>query len=185
MKVVVGVGNPGRRYEQTRHSLGAMVVDRLSVDHGIEVKRRRFDALVGQGQIGSERALLVKPQTYVNLSGRAVAPLLRWHRCPIEDLLVICDDLSLELGRLRLRRKGSSGGHKGLQSIAESLGTDHFPRLRIGIGRGQGADAVSRVLGRFTDEERAAIGPAIAAAADAARLWLEQGIDAAMNQFNQ
>jgi PTH1 family peptidyl-tRNA hydrolase len=185
MKVVVGIGNPGKRYEQTRHNLGARVVDRLAADHGVAVRRRRFDALVGEGPIAGGRVLLVKPQTYVNLSGSAVAPLLRWHRGSPEDLLVVCDDLSLEPGQLRLRRSGSSGGHNGLQSIIECLGTDRFARLRIGIGRGRGADAVAHVLGRFEPEEDALVAPALEAAAEAVVLWLEQGAEAAMNRFNR
>ena len=152
MKIVVGIGNPGRRYERTRHNLGFQVVDRLAAEHGLEVSRRRFDARVGEGQIEARRVLLVKPQTYVNLTGSAVAPLLRWHRSSTEDLLVVCDDLNLEPGKLRLRRRGASGGHNGLQSVIECLGTEEFARLRIGIGRGD--DAVAHVLGAFAPGER-------------------------------
>ena len=122
MKLVVGIGNPGKRYEPTRHNLGFRVVDRLAAETGVAVTRRRFDALVGEGTVDGCRALLVKPQTFVNLSGAAVAPLLRWYRCSTEDLLVVCDDLNLEPGQLRLRRQGSSGGHNGLESIIECLG---------------------------------------------------------------
>jgi PTH1 family peptidyl-tRNA hydrolase len=185
MKLIVGIGNPGRRYEQTRHNLGALVVDHLSDEHGIPLSRRRFDALVGRGVIGEETVLLVKPQTYVNLSGKAVAPLMRWHRCVPEDILVVCDDLNLTLGQLRLRRKGSSGGHNGLKSVSEALGTDDYPRLRIGIGDAQERGAVSHVLGRFDQEERATIQAAIGDAARAARIWLERGIDEAMNKCNR
>jgi len=184
MKLVVGIGNPGKRYEQTRHNLGALVIDRLAVEHGIDLSRRRFDALVGQGVIGNERVLLVKPQTYVNLSGNAVAPLMRWHRCEPDALLVVCDDLNLELGRLRLRRGGSSGGHNGLKSVAAALATDDYPRLRVGIGSSERRGAVSHVLGRFGKEERAAVEAAMDHAAQAARLWVECGIDNAMNKCN-
>ena len=185
MKVVVGVGNPGKRYERTRHNLGFQVVDRLAADHAIAVSRRRFDALVGEGPIGSQRVLLVKPQTYVNLTGTSVAPLLRWHRCSTDDLLVVCDDLNLEQGRLRLRRRGSSGGHNGLESIAECLGTEDFARLRLGIGRPPGGDAVEHVLGRFSSDEEAAATAAVVAAASAVCLWLDPGVEAAMNACNR
>jgi len=185
MKLVVGIGNPGKRYQGTRHNLGMCVVDRLARDHGIPTRRRRFDALVGEGSIGSARILLVKPQTYVNLSGNAVAPLLRWYRCSTDDLMVVCDDLNLEVGRLRLRRLGSSGGHNGLESISECLATEAFARLRIGIGRGDAAEPTDHVLGRFAPGEEALVEEATARAADAVRVWVELGIEAAMNEFNR
>lgn len=183
MKIVVGIGNPGKRYEQTRHNLGFLVVDRLAAEHGIAGRRRRFDALVSEGQIEARPVLLVKPQTYVNLSGSAVAPLLRWYRCPLEDLLVVCDDLNLEPGKLRLRRQGSSGGHNGLQSIAECLGSEEFARLRIGIGRG--GEAVAHVLGSFGASERELMEGGVAAAASAVRLWVRLGVEIAMNEVNR
>jgi len=185
MKIVVGIGNPGKRYERTRHNLGFMVVDRLAADHGAELSRRRFDARVGEGRIEGHQVLLVKPQTYVNLSGSSVAPLLRWHRCSPDDLLVVCDDLNLELGRLRLRHRGSSGGHNGLGSLIECLGSEDFARLRVGIGRGAEGDAVSHVLGAIGPREEDAVAAAVAAAADAVRLWLRRGVDAAMNEVNR
>lgn len=184
MKVVVGIGNPGSRYEGTRHNLGFCVVDHLAARHSIAVSRRRFDALAGDGLACGQRVVLVKPQTFVNLSGSAVAPLLRWHRCPLDDLMVVCDDLNLELGRLRIRRQGSSGGHNGLASIIECLGTDGFARVRIGIGQGRGPDPVAHVLGRFEPDEEPVAEQAIDAAADAAETWLSEGIGAAMNAFN-
>jgi len=185
MKVVVGIGNPGRRYEKTRHNLGFDVVDRLAADARLALGRRRFDALVADGSIAAQRVLLVKPQTYVNLTGTCVAPLLRWHKVSPGDLLVVCDDLNLELGRVRLRRRGSSGGHHGLQSIVECLGTDDFPRLRLGIGRGPSSDAVEHVLGRFAPDEGAIAAEAVATGAQAVRVWIERGVEAAMNTFNR
>lgn len=182
MKVVVGIGNPGSRYAGTRHNLGFRVVDRLAERHGIAASRRRFDSLVGDGAIGTSRVLLVKPQTFVNLTGSAVAPLLRWHKCPTDALLVVTDDLHLELGRLRVRRKGSHGGHNGLRSIIEALGTDGFARVRIGIG--QGPDAVGHVLGHFGPDEEPVVESAIDKAADAVVAWLDRGIDAVMNALN-
>lgn len=185
MKLVVGIGNPGPRYRRTRHNLGMRVVERLAADEGIPLRRRRFDALVGDGRLAGARVLLVKPQSYVNLTGSAVAPLARWHRCPPQDLLVVCDDMSLGPGRLRLRRRGSSGGHNGLASIIESLGTEEFPRLRVGIGRSAHGDPVAHVLGAFEPDEEPAIEQAVARAADAVRTWLARGIEAAMNDFNR
>jgi len=184
MKLVVGIGNPGRRYQNTRHNLGMNVVDHLAEDCGITPRRRRFDALVGEGSIGRQRTLLVKPQTYVNLTGSAVAPLLRWYRASTDHLLVVCDDINLDLGKLRLRRKGASGGHNGLKSIVECLGTESFARLRIGIGRGGHADPVGHVLGRFEPDERPVIEQTVARAADAVRCWIERGVEVAMNAFN-
>jgi PTH1 family peptidyl-tRNA hydrolase len=185
MKLVVGIGNPGARYQTTRHNLGFRVVDRLATETGVAVTRRRFDALVGEGTADGCRVLLVKPQTFVNLSGAAVAPLLRWYRGSTEDLLVVCDDLNLEPGHLRLRRQGSSGGHNGLESIIECLGTDDFPRLRVGIGRGSSGDAVAHVLGGPGPGDAAALDAAVGNAANAARLWLRLGIVAAMNDVNR
>jgi PTH1 family peptidyl-tRNA hydrolase len=184
MKIVVGIGNPGKRYDATRHNLGFRVVDRLAAENGVDLTRRRFDALVGDGAIGAQRVLLVKPQTYVNLSGSAVAPLLRWHRGSLDDLLVVCDDLNLPLGTMRLRRGGGSGGHNGLKSIADCLGSEAFARLRLGISRPEGPDAVGHVLGRFAPDEAKHAAAAVALAIQAVRLWLDQGIEAAMNEFN-
>jgi len=185
MKVVVGIGNPGARYRRTRHNLGFRVADRLADSHAIDIRRRRFDALVGDGHIEATRVLLVKPQTFVNLSGSAVAPLMRWHKCPLDNLLVVLDDLNLELGKLRVRRKGSSGGHNGLQSIIDALGTDEIARVRIGIGRPPQGDPVAHVLSTFDPSEEPAVVHAIDTAQQAVCLWLEQGIGATMNHFNR
>jgi len=184
MKVVVGIGNPGKRYEGTRHNLGFRVIDLLAARHAIAISRRRFDALAGDGLIDGHRVLLVKPQTFVNLSGSAVAPLMRWHKCTTDDLLVVTDDLNLELGSLRIRRKGSSGGHNGVQSVIDCLGTKDFARVRIGIGRGQSPDPVAHVLGRFGRDEQPVAETAIDKAADAVDQWVRDGIDAAMNRLN-
>ena len=184
MKLVVGIGNPGRRYAGTRHNLGACVVDRLAAQHAIAVSRRRFHALVGDGTIGSQRARLVKPETFVNLSGSAVAPLLRWHRCSLDDLLVVCDDINLEPGRLRLRPRGSSGGHNGLKSIAECLASTEFARLRLGIGRGRAGEPTDHVLGRFTPAEQEWAAEVVVRAAEVVRHWLDKGTEAAMTACN-
>jgi PTH1 family peptidyl-tRNA hydrolase len=185
MKVIVGLGNPGLQYRRTRHNLGFMVVSDLARERGIRFRRGRFECLQGEGDIGAERVLLVKPHTFMNRSGRCVAALARALKVSFSDLLVVCDDVNLELGRLRLRRGGSAGGHKGLQSIIEQLGSDQFPRLRIGVGRPRGeGDIVSHVLAGFQRSEWPVVKEAVARAVQAVETWVYYGIDEAMNRFN-
>lgn len=183
MKVVVGIGNPGREYAGTRHNVGFDVVDALACADGIEVTKRRFDALTGEGMVARERVMLVKPQTFVNLSGIAVRQSLDFYKLPPGDLLVVCDDANLPLGKIRFRREGSSGGHNGLESIVAHLGTEAFARLRIGIGR-EGRDLVDHVLGRFSKAERAVMDETMIDAMRGVGVWLTRGIDACMNEFN-
>ncbi|MGI9952552.1 aminoacyl-tRNA hydrolase [Moorellaceae bacterium AZ2] len=184
--MVVGLGNPGPRYETTRHNAGFMALDLLADDLGIHLSRKKNEALVGTGRVGEERVLLVKPLTFMNLSGQAVAPLARWYGIGAGDILVLLDDLDLEPGRLRVRAKGSSGGHRGLGSVLSALGTDMVPRVRIGIGRPPaGQDPADYVLEPFTDEEWSLVGPVLLKAAKAARFWLEGGdMEEVMNRFN-
>ncbi|APC07273.1 peptidyl-tRNA hydrolase [Moorella thermoacetica] len=186
MLMVVGLGNPGPRYATTRHNAGFMVVDLLADDLGITLDRTREQALTGQGLVGNKRVLLVKPQTYMNNSGQAVAPLARWYGIAPEAILVIHDDLDLAPGRLRLRRGGSSGGHRGLQSIITHLGTTAVPRLKIGIGRPPlGQNVIDYVLKPFSEGDWELIRPVLLEAARAARFLLEGGsMDEAMNRFN-
>lgn len=184
--MVVGLGNPGPNYEITRHNAGFMALDLLADDLGIELTREKYRALIGSGQVAGERVLLVKPLTFMNLSGQAVAPLARWYGIAPQNIMVILDDLDLEPGRLRIRPKGSSGGHKGLASVLEALGTEAVPRVRIGIGRPPaGKEAVDYVLEPFTEEEWALVSPVLLKAAQAVRLWLETAnIEEVMNGFN-
>jgi len=182
---VFGLGNPGRRYKGTRHNIGFAVVDALAERAGVGVSRRRFQARVAESHIGSEPVLLAEPQTFMNESGRSVRAALDWYGLDIDNILVVCDDLDLEPGTLRVRRKGSSGGHKGLKSIAQCLGADDFPRLRIGIGRPPGEDAIDYVLTAFAKAEKDTIDQAVETAADAAACWAVEGIDACMNGFNR
>lgn len=184
MKLVVGIGNPGKDYVGTRHNVGFEVVDTLARSAGSEVRKKKFLALTGEIQVGHERALLLEPQTYVNNSGLAVRQAVDWLHLSAEDLLVVCDDVHLPLGRLRVRPEGSSGGHKGLQSVIDMLGTERFARLRVGIGSGGEADRVDHVLGRFTAGEREAMEPAIESAARAVSAWIAEGISTCMDQFN-
>lgn len=185
MKLVVGLGNPGRRYRRTRHNVGWEVIDRLARRLGISVEDDEGWAVVGAGTVGRVRVLLAKPQTYVNLSGTAVEDLRRWHRVKTQDILVILDDLDLPLGRIRLREGGSHGGHNGLRTIIEALGTSAFPRLRVGIGRPPaGTDPADFVLTPFDAAERPVIDAAIDRAAEAIDAAIRDGVPAAMNRYN-
>lgn len=186
MKIIVGLGNPESRYQRTRHNVGFEVVDRLAGRWtGTPFWRHDFHALILEWRRDNEPIVLVKPQTYMNRSGLAVAELVQFYQLPLHNLLVICDDRNLPLGQLRLRGQGSHGGHKGLLDIQQRLGTTHYPRLRIGIGAPPPyQDAADFVLETFRPEERAVIEPALDRAADAVLVWLERGLASAMNQFN-
>ena len=184
MKLIVGLGNPGRRYRGTRHNVGWEVIARLAARAGIRVNEDEGFAEVGRGTIGTRRVLLARPYTYVNVSGEAVRDLRRRHRLRPEDILIIVDDIDLPLGRLRLRAGGSAGGHNGLKSVIEALGTTEFPRLRVGIGRPpHGVEAADFVLTRFTEEERM-VHETLERAAEAVELAVTEGLPAAMNRVN-
>src|SRR5579875_2013374 len=184
LKLVVGLGNPGTKYQGTRHNVGFDVIDRLAQGGSRPSFSRKFDGLIAETEIDFRRVLLLKPETFMNLSGRSVAQALRFYKLEPADLLVVCDDLSLPLGRIRLRPGGSDGGQKGLRDITAHLGTDRFPRLRIGIGGRGELDAADYVLSRFRGAERPVIDDALILATQAVAVWVTQGIDAAMNRFN-
>jgi PTH1 family peptidyl-tRNA hydrolase len=184
IKLVVGLGNPGSKYQGTRHNIGFELVDRLARGGSDSAFGRKFEGLLAETEIDFRRVLLLKPETFMNLSGRSVGQAVRFFKLPLADLLVVCDDLSLPLGKLRLRPAGSDGGQKGLRDIAANLGTDQFPRLRIGIGDHHPFDAVEFVLTRFRNSERSIIDDALILASQAVAVWATQGIDAAMNRFN-
>ena len=185
MKMIAGLGNPGREYEGTPHNVGFDVVDALASRLGASWKNSsKFHALAAKAEYAGEVLWLVKPQTYMNLSGQAVAPLLRYYAGTPADLIAVEDDADLPLGRLRIRGGGGSGGHHGLDSIIASLGTEAFARIRIGIGRRGRGNLASQVLGKFGPEQLAAAGKAIDAAADAALCLAEKGLNEAMNRFN-
>jgi len=183
--LIVGLGNPGQRYAATRHNIGFMVVDHLARQLEPGDRRNRFDSELIETRDAAGRIVLQKPQTFMNLSGTAVAQAARWYRVPTERILIIYDDLDLPFGRIRLRPGGSSAGHKGLQSVIEHLGTDRVPRLRVGIGRPEHGSTVSYVLSRFRPEEERVLPDVIALAANAALSWYKDGIDAAMNMYNR
>jgi PTH1 family peptidyl-tRNA hydrolase len=182
-RVIVGLGNPGNQYAGTRHNVGYAVVDLLAQGPGAGSFRSKFQAQMAELDEDGYRVLLVKPETFMNLSGRSVRQLIDFYQLPLEQLLVVCDDINLPLGRLRFRSKGSHGGHNGLRNIQEHLGTQDYARLRIGVDS-PSADAVDHVLGRFRPGERSVIEEAVQTAAQAAIVWVHQGIEAAMNRYN-
>jgi len=185
MKAIVGLGNPGPAYARTRHNLGFRVVDRLAETLGATVARREAQALIGMARAEGVSLLLVKPQTYMNLSGRAVREVVRRYAIPVDELLVVLDDLDLPLGTIRLRRKGSAGGHRGLQSVIDALSRSDVPRLRLGIRPSAPIeDTVAFVLSPFEPEEEPIVEAMIERAVAAARLWAHEGIEKAMAEFN-
>ncbi len=183
MKIVVGLGNPGRRYQGTRHNVGFAVVDALAEGPNVSALQCRFQAGVAEWTEAGEKVLLVKPETFMNLSGRCVRQAVDFYQVPLPEVLVICDDINLPLGRLRFRPRGTHGGHNGLRDIQSHLGTTVYPRLRIGVGA-PSDEVVDYVLGRFRPAERAAIAEALELAAQAVVFWLHQGIEKSMNQYN-
>src|SRR3954469_12417086 len=183
-KLVVGLGNPGSKYEGTRHNIGFEVVDRLAKGGSGATFARKFDGLVAEAEIDFHRVLLLKPETFMNLSGRSVRQAVRFYKVELADLLVVCDDLNLPLGKLRLRGGGSDGGQKGLRDISAQLGSEDYARLRIGVGDRGPIDASDFVLSRFRSTERPAIDDALILASQAVAVWATQGLAAAMNRFN-
>ena len=187
MKLIVGLGNPGTRYDSTRHNAGFMVIDRLLHRHAPGAAAKgRFSSAVFDAPIASEPCLLMKPATYMNRSGQPIAEAVRFYKLsPAADLIVLVDDVALPSGSIRLRPGGGAGGHNGLADIQQALGTDAWPRLRIGIDASPAfMDQADYVLGRFTDEQWALVDPVLDKAADAVEVFIAKGIDAAMNRFN-
>lgn len=183
MKLIVGLGNPGKKYEGTRHNMGFMAVDLISELAQIDVDKEVFHGLLGRGKIFDEDVLLFKPTTFMNLSGTAVQEVVHYFKINIEDLLVICDDMALVPGNIRLRLKGSSGGQKGLQNIIDNLNTDNFKRIRIGIGEPT-FDTVDYVLGKPLKDEMPLIEEAINNTASAVKEYIKNGFERAMNKYN-
>ena len=184
MKVVVGLGNPGSKYHGTRHNVGYAVIDTLAGGVGVGRFQERFQADIAEWQPEEEKVLLVKPLAFMNLSGRPVRQVLDFYQLPVEQLLVVCDDVNLPLGKLRFRTRGTHGGHNGLRDIQNHLGTTDYARLRIGVDAPPGDGAIDHVLGRFRPSERPVIDDAVALAAQAVEAWIRQGIEACMNQYN-
>ncbi|MCR4430205.1 MAG: aminoacyl-tRNA hydrolase [Tepidanaerobacteraceae bacterium] len=185
MYLIAGLGNPGREYEHTRHNVGFMVLDLLAERLDAKINRIKFKGLIGEAVYEGEKLLLLKPQTYMNLSGESVSDAVSFYKIPQDRIIIIYDDMDLAAGRLRIRPEGSSGGHRGMESIIYQLSTDKFCRIRVGIGRPEGErDAAGHVLGRLCGEEALKIKAAMEAAAQAALLIISRGVHEAMNKFN-
>ncbi len=184
MYAIIGLGNPDKKYEKTRHNVGFDVIDELAQQMGISVTTRRHKALCGLSSIGTEKVLLVKPQTYMNLSGESVRAVIDFYKLdPEKDLIVISDDIDLPTGKIRIRAKGSAGGHNGLKSIIAHAGTQNFKRVKVGVGA-HGGNLVKHVLGKFGKEERVLVDDAIIDAAGAVKVMVTDSIETAMNKYN-
>lgn len=184
MYAIIGLGNPEKKYDKTRHNIGFDVIDELASQMGVQVNTKRHKALCGVGQIGSEKVILVKPQTYMNLSGESVGAVMDFYKLdPTKDIIVIADDISLPTGKIRIRAKGSAGGHNGLKSIIAHAGTDQFTRIKVGVGANQG-DLVKHVLGKFSKGERKIVDDAVRNAASASEVIVMYDVQTAMNKFN-
>jgi PTH1 family peptidyl-tRNA hydrolase len=184
MKVVVGLGNPGSRYAATRHNVGYAVIDTLAAGPRASHFQSRFQAQVAELLEGSHKVLLVKPETFMNLSGLCVRQVMDFYQLAQSELLVVCDDIHLPLGKLRFRARGTHGGHNGLRDIQAHLGTTDYPRLRLGVDAPAPEQTVEHVLGRFRPSERAVMEDAVALASQAVLVWVERGLDVCMNQYN-
>jgi len=186
VKLIVGLGNPGREYADTRHNVGWRVAEMLAGRAGLGTWREKFEALLAEGRLAGDKVVLARPVTYMNESGRSVRQMMDFWKLGPEHLLVLLDDMALDVGRTRLRAEGSAGGHKGLDSIIRHLGHERFARLRVGIGPAPPVEQhTDFVLSRFVGEERPRIADAVGRAADAAETWIREGAEAAMNRFNQ
>lgn len=184
MYIIAGLGNPGKKYEYTKHNVGFITLDILAKKHNIKVNKIKHKALVGDGIISGQKLLLVKPQTYMNLSGESIREVMEYYKADLDKLVVIYDDVDIPMGSLRIRKKGSAGTHNGMRSIIYNLQNDEFPRIRIGIGGDRKKSLADYVLGVFSKDEEKLIQDAVERAVSAVECLLEKGIDAAMNEYN-
>ncbi len=186
MYLVIGLGNPGRQYDMTRHNIGFHTIDYIADQYRVKVNKLKYKALYGECSIGGEKTLLIKPQTYMNLSGESIIDFVNFYKIPVENIIVISDDINLDAGRLRIRPKGSAGGHNGLKSIIYMLQSDEFPRIRMGVGapRHEDYDLADFVLGRFTKDEIPVMEDAIQRASKAVEEIIKNGAQSAMNRYN-
>ena len=186
MYIIAGLGNPGKQYDMTRHNIGFHTIDYMADKYGAKLNKLKFKAVYGEANIGGEKVYLVKPQTFMNLSGDAIAEMAQFYKVPIENIIVINDDISLDVGRIRVRAKGSAGGHNGLKSIIYRLNSDAFPRVKMGVGapKHEDYDLADFVLGRFTKDEIPIMEEAIMKAETAVKEIIENGIQSAMNHCN-
>lgn len=183
MFLIVGLGNPGKEYEDTRHNIGFEAIDYLSRKYNIDINRSKFKGVFGEGFINGQKVILLKPTTYMNLSGESIIEVINFYKLDNNEVIVIYDDISLEIGKLRIREKGSAGGHNGIKSIIANMGVDIFPRIKIGVGQPKG-DLVSHVLGKFSKEEVQDLNEVIEASAKAVEIIIKLGTKEAMNELN-
>ncbi|WP_139905944.1 aminoacyl-tRNA hydrolase [Clostridium thermarum] len=183
MYLIVGLGNPGTQYENTRHNVGFEVIDLMGAKYKISISRIKFKGVYGEGNIKGEKVILLKPQTYMNASGESVGQISKFYKIPNEKIIIIYDDMSLDIGRIRIRAKGSAGGHNGIKNIIAHLSSEEFPRIKIGVGHPKG-DWVNHVLGKFSIEEQEKLQKTYEAVLSTVETIIEDGIDAAMNKFN-
>jgi PTH1 family peptidyl-tRNA hydrolase len=186
VKIIVGLGNPGEKYKYTRHNIGFIITGSLAEKYGITgVFSSKFNAIIGKGLINGHEALIIQPQTYMNLSGEAVSKVLNWYKLDISSLFVIVDDISIDFGKIRFRNEGSAGSHNGLKSIIESISRNNFPRLKVGIGPNPGEHLWSSyVLGKFSDHEAKALPRITKICMEGVETYLDKGIDYSMNKYN-
>lgn len=185
MYVIVGLGNPGLKYDRTRHNVGFETIDKFAAKHNIKLDKEKFKAILGEGNINGEKVVLVMPLTYMNLSGESVQAVLAWHKVTPDKLIVVYDDISLDVGNVRTRPKGSAGGHNGMKNIISMIGNDNFPRVRVGVGdKPKDWDLADYVLSQFSKEERFLIEQATDKACMVIETIIKDGIDKAMNLYN-
>ena len=184
MYIIAGLGNPGKKYENTRHNIGFITLDLLAERNDIKINKIKHKALVGEGRISGQKVLLVKPQTYMNLSGQSLQEVMAYYKEEIEHLVVIYDDIDIPIGTVRIRKKGSAGTHNGVRSVVQCLASDQFPRIRIGLGDGRKGELKDFGIGGFSKEEKAPLEEAVTRAALAAECIVDKGIDKAMNEYN-
>ncbi len=185
MYVIVGLGNPGKQYNKTRHNVGFDVIDMLAKEYGISVTKIKHKALIGEGRIGTEKVLLVKPQTYMNLSGETLIDIYNYYKVDLENIVVIYDDIDLDVGKLRIRKKGSAGTHNGMRSIVKCLGSTEFPRVRVGVSKPMpGQNLADFVLSRFRKEEADDLAMGLEKACNAVDCIIRENLDLAMNKYN-
>jgi len=185
MKAIIGLGNPGMKYAGTRHNIGFDAVTAIADKYNLSINNKKFKGVYADGHIAGEKVLLVQPQTFMNLSGECVREVADFYKLNPDEIIIICDDINLDVGRLRIRKKGSAGGHNGLKNIIAHLGTEEFPRIRVGVGeKTEGWDLADYVLARFDKYSEPVIREALANVVGAVETWISEGIDAAMNRFN-
>ena len=185
MYLIVGLGNPEEEYSKTRHNIGFNVINKISDKYGIEVNKKKFDGLIGDGIIEGKKVILLKPQTYMNLSGKSIMQVINFYKIPLENIIVIYDDIDVEPGLIRIRKKGSSGSHNGMKSVIQELNSEEFTRIRVGIGKPKyDNDMINYVIGTILEEDKKDLELGVEKAKEATIEILKKGIDIAMNKFN-